>query len=271
MSLFLLFLKSHTESHTISSPEITTISPIILAEHSQKNCIQNPKITTFMYHYVRHDDPNDTPTTRGLSVTPANFESHMKMVRTLADEKKITLLNGETFTKSFEENCFPADNIWLFTADDGWVDNAEYLAPIAHNYHIPFIFGIIEDSINKPGFITDKQVIELSKNPLFTIASHTVHHLDHSTLDNPTEEFEICQSREKLENLIQKPVKLFIFPLGKIGKNSLKHLENCDYTLAWSTHFGKELNWHKLEKYIINRVRINHDTGPKFFENLANK
>ncbi len=102
-----------------------------------------------MYHYVRHDDPNDTPTTRGLSVTPSNFESHMKIIRKLADEKKISLMNGETFEKSFKENCFSSDNIWLFTADDGWIDNAENLAPLAHNYQIPFIFGIIEDSINK--------------------------------------------------------------------------------------------------------------------------
>ncbi len=35
---------------------------------------------------------------------------------------------------------FPSDRIWLFSSDDGWVDSATNLAPIAEKYQIPFIF-----------------------------------------------------------------------------------------------------------------------------------
>lgn len=252
----------------VANAEIPTI---ILQDTHKKTCIKNPKISVFMYHYVRAVDPNDTPTTHGLSVTPQNFQSHMTMIRKLADEQKITLMTGENFEKAFIKNCFPDEKIWIFTADDAWVDTAEQLAPIAHKMQIPFIFGVIAESINKRGFVTDVQVIELANNPLFTIASHTSHHFDHTTLSESQEEFEICDSKKTLETLIKKPVNLFIFPLGKIGKNSIKYLEKCGYSLGWSTDYGTDFHGNYEEKYIMNRIRIHHDTSAKFFENLANK
>lgn len=129
---------------SISEPNIT----LTLSENPTK-CVQNPKIFTFMYHYIREDDPSDTPIIASLSVSPKNFKAHMATIRQLANEKKFTLMTGENFEKAFLENCFPSDKIWIFTSDDGWVDNAEKLAPLATEFQIPFIFGIIAETINK--------------------------------------------------------------------------------------------------------------------------
>lgn len=96
-----------------------------------------------MYHYVRDDDPNDTPTIRDLSVTPHNFRSHMQTIATLAKEEKIHLMWGEDFLAAWKSRCFPHERIWIFTSDDGWVDTATELAPIAREYGVPFFLGII--------------------------------------------------------------------------------------------------------------------------------
>lgn len=111
----------------------------------------------------------------------------------------------------------------------------------------------------------------MDKNPLFTIASHTSHHYDHTTLTEAQEEFEICDSKNTLENLIKKPVNMFIFPMGKIGTHSIKYLEKCGYSLGWSTDYGRNLDWNHTEKYIMNRISVGHDTDTSFFEKLANQ
>lgn len=222
-----------------------------------------------MYHYVRHDDPSDSATIRDLSVTPENFESHMKIIRALADEGKIFLMNGKNFAKSFTENCFPHEKIWLFSADDGWIDTATELAPLAEKYQIPFIFGIIAGKLDAKNFVSSDDVKNFAKNPLFTIASHTITHREHNGLTDADEKKEICESKEILENLTGENVDFFIYPVGKIGTSSVKYLKECGYTAAWSTNREKNFDWKNPEPYIMNRVRIHHDTGAKFFENHA--
>lgn len=100
-----------------------------------------------MYHYIRDDEVHDNPATRNLSVTPANFRAHMEIVSRLAKEQEISLMNGADFADAFQKDCFPAENIWIFTSDDGWKDNATYLLPIASEYKVPFIFGIISGKV----------------------------------------------------------------------------------------------------------------------------
>lgn len=240
-------------------------------KNEEKICIKEPKIEVFMYHYIRDDDPNDNKMIRDLSVTPENFESHMQIVQNLKEKWKIELLNWEELEKWFENNCFPTERIWIFTADDGWVDNAIYLAPIAKKYNIPFIFGIISGKIGQKWFISKEQLLEIANEKIFTIASHTITHPALNSISLTQAKNEICNSKKQLEEIIGKNVNLFIYPLGKIWNNSVKILEKCWYSLAWSTSFGKNLDWKNPEKFIMNRIRIHHDTGAKFFENLANK
>ena len=222
-----------------------------------------------MYHYVREDDPHDAPVTHSLSVTPKNFDSHMQIVSALAKQKKISLMTGEDFEKAMENNCFPSAKIWIFTADDGWIDTFTDLAPIAEKYQIPFIFGIISSKTNHKAFVNSEQIKKLSDNPLFTIASHTMTHQPLNRVSEKIEKAEICQSKKDLEKIVQKPVNLFIYPMGKIGKNSEKFLKECGYSLAWSTNFGKNFDWNHPNFYNMNRVRVDHDTGTRFFENHA--
>ena len=255
-------------SHTRYNSQITTQQPITHTESSQK-CIKNPVIKVFMYHYVREDDPHDAPVTHSLSVTPKNFDSHMKIVSALAKQKKISLMTGEDFETAMENNCFPSAKIWIFTADDGWIDTFTDLAPIAEKYQIPFIFGIISSKTNHKAFVNSEQIKKLSDNPLFTIASHTITHQPLNRVSEKIEKSEICQSKKDLEKIVQKPVNLFIYPMGKIGKNSEKFLKECGYSLAWSTNFGKNFDWNHPNFYNMNRVRVDHDTGPRFFENHA--
>jgi hypothetical protein len=77
------------------APRIDTnssTSGVILTGVTEKICIKNPHIEFFMYHYIRDHDPKDTLFTKELSVPPAVFEEHMRKIKSLAKQKRVTLM-----------------------------------------------------------------------------------------------------------------------------------------------------------------------------------
>lgn len=242
-------------------------------ESNMPSCVQNPKITFFMYHYIRNNDTRDTPTTTGLSVPPTLFDAQMAEVERLKEAGKITLMNGEKFLDALDSNCFPGKTVWIFTADDGWIDMHDFLVPIATKYQIPFFLGIITSRFGVTGFINEEQVIDFSKNPLMTISSHSVTHSEHSLLTKEQEHYEMCESKRALEKLISRPVRTYIYPSGKMNPEASEASAiGCGYSLAWTTHFGiDDLIPGSTNFYNINRTRINHDTPASFFRELVER
>ncbi len=226
-----------------------------------------------MYHYIRNNDTRDTPTTTGLSVPPTLFDTQMAEVERLKETGKITLMNGEKFLDALDSNCFPGQNIWIFTADDGWIDMHDFLVPIATKYQIPFFLGIITSRFGVTGFVNEEQVVDFSKNPLMTISSHSVTHSEHSSLTQEQEHYEMCESKRALEKLISMPVRTYIYPSGKMNPEASEASAiGCGYSLAWTTHFGiNDLIPGSTNFYNINRTRVSHDTPPSFFRELAEK
>lgn len=121
-------------------------------------------------------------------------------------------MHGDTFISSLKSGCFPGKNIWIFTADDGWIDMKDSLVPIATLHHIPFFLGIITDRLDTHGFIQTTDLKEFSKNPLISISSHSIHHLDNSILSEADETREMCDSRKKLQELTKQSIDTYIYP-----------------------------------------------------------
>ncbi len=253
------------------APSIQT--PVIMhTEGKKQTCRENSKVDFFMYHYIRDWDTHDTLGTKSLSVPPKLFREHMKKIRTLADSGVITLIDGPDFLEAVRKKCFPGKNIWVFTADDGWSDMADSLVPIASEYRIPFFLGIITDRIGKPWFVTEDHVRSMAHTPLMTLSSHSVSHTDNSKLSEKDETHEMCDSKKILEKISWLPVETYIYPSGRINPDiDEKVAASCGYTLGWSTSFGKDFwsSWSNL--YDLNRIRIQSDTDPHFFDLFLEK
>ncbi len=237
-----------------------------------QSCIKNPHIEFFMYHYIRDHDMHDALTTKDLSVDPALFRRHMQKIQSLAVEKKISLMKWDDFIASIRSWCFPDKNIWLFTADDGWIDMRDYLAPIATEYGIPFYLGIITGKLDMPWFLWTNDIIALSKNPLISIASHSVNHIDNSKLNEVDETHEMCDSRKLLQEITGQAIDTYIYPSGRINPELDEIIaKKCGYTLGWSTSFGDDYNSHTGSIYDLNRTRISSDTDPSFFDRILSR
>lgn len=266
MSLFLLCSCNKT-----IPPEQSKQLPSINASwtqesHISKICIHEPEIDFFMYHYIRSHDIHDAESTRDLSVDPRDFRTHMQYISDISKDRKITLMNGIDFIESLESGCFPWKRIWIFSSDDGWSDTYENLFPIAREYQIPFFFWIIGNKIDVPGFISNKEIIEISRNPLFTIASHSMQHEDQDKMTETQEKIEMCESKKIIESLIRLPVLSYVYPAGRMSIHSKDIAKECGYKIAWSTQYGTKWNPKNPSRYDINRIRIHNTTTIDLFK-----
>lgn len=233
-------------------------------------CVYHPKVYFFMYHYVRDYDQRDTPITHDLSISPNEFREHMKKVHELSESWKISLMNGDSFIEAIRTNCFSHENIWIFSADDGWSDMYSNLYPIINEYRIPFFLGVVTDFLDKSGFISTWELLAMSKNPIVTIASHSVSHIDNSKLEEAQERHEACDSKKILERIIDKEVYAYIYPSGRINKLIDERILNeCGYSIAWSTWFGRDYNSSTWSLFNLNRIRIHSGTKKDFFDQLV--
>lgn len=268
---FSLFSFSY-QSNKANLPDLAQKQTETWSDIAQENCFSDPNIQFFMYHYIRDHEPKEPATTHELSVAPGLFEEHMKMIRDMTTKWEITLMRGDDFLRALSTKCFPGKDIWIFTADDGWIDMRDNLVPIATKYRVPFFLWIITGKLDVKGFVSREDVVNFSKNSLMSISSHSVNHVNNAKLDFTGETSEMCDSKKTLEAIVWSPVSTYIYPSGRINPIiDIDVAQKCGYRLAWSTSFGSDYNEHTGSIYDLNRVRVHADTSPDFFEKLYKK
>jgi peptidoglycan/xylan/chitin deacetylase (PgdA/CDA1 family) len=87
---------------------------------------------------------------------------------------------------------------------------------------------------------------------LITVGSHTLTHADLAVVTSEEAKAEIGASREKLETLIQRPVKMFSFPFGRFNQGAVEMCAEAGYVRVFTTDpvpaFGKP------DEFVVGRV-----------------
>lgn len=108
--------------------------------------------------------------------------------------------------------------------------------PFLKQENIPFILFITTDFINKVGFLTKEQLLELDKDPLCTIGAHTI---SHPMLRNVTNSmYELCESKSILEKLLGHSVDYMAYPFGRqssVSRRVMVEAEKIGYKCAFGT------------------------------------
>lgn len=108
--------------------------------------------------------------------------------------------------------------------------------PILQALKIPFTLFITTSYLSDPEYLSEKDIIELSKDPLCTIGAHTVSHPALRRCADPV--FELSQSKAILERILNKPVKYLAYPFGRqssISRRVQKIARCVGFSLAFST------------------------------------
>lgn len=146
-------------------------------------------------------------------------------------KKKVTSLEQIVSKKTVES--------FAITFDDVFEDVYINAYSILKQYEVPFTLFVSTGLLNQPGYLTSRQLIELSQDSLCSVGAHTVNHVRLRTHKQSYQE--ICDSKNKLEMLIGKKIEFFAYPYGSIfacSKKNVRQVEKAGFDAAFSTIKG---------------------------------
>jgi len=103
----------------------------------------------------------------------------------------------------------------------------------------------------------------LSKSDLATIGSHTVSHPSLPTLTESAARSELCDSKLKLETLLQCPVTLFCFPYGDFNADLVEWCRQAGYERVFTTLPRNAFETSR--EFVSGRVRVDPTDWPLEF------
>ena len=216
----------------------------------------NPRPSVLMYHRVNENLDEE------MTVHKDEFE---KMIKVFSQNYKVISL-VDLIAKLKKKEKLDSKTI-VITFDDGYKDNYEYAAPILKKYGLPATFFVTSGYIdtkrifewdkvnpNKHDMMTWDDVRDLSRLG-FDIGSHTVNHVNLGKVDVETAITELTKSKQKIENELNKEIRLFAYPFGRmdcIRDEVVDVVKNAGYDCCCSGYGGKI----KAETDVYNIYRV---------------
>lgn len=140
----------------------------------------------------------------------SSIEDFRNLLATLEKTKRFVSLSN--LCSDLNNGIVPKDKI-VITFDDV-LENVYFNAiPILREFNAPYTLYITTSFIGREGYLSKAQLLELSKDPLCTVGSHTVSHGFLKNKDVNLEK-ELFDSKKELEQIINKPVEHFAYPFG---------------------------------------------------------
>ncbi len=139
------------------------------------------------------------------------------------------------------------------TFDDGYVDNYTAAYPILRKYNIKATIFIPSAFIDKEGYLTSDQLLEMSNEGLISIQSHGTTHKTLDTFLSEDLKNELVNSKKQIEKITGKPVYALSYPEGKYSAEIIKEVKK-EYACAVTTRTPNIYNSHK--KFTLPRTGI---------------
>lgn len=142
------------------------------------------------------------------------------------------------------------------TFDDGYRDNLTVAAPILVELGIPFTIFICTGAVSelKPGFLSPKDVKELSSLSGVSIGSHSINHPHLTECSDSQLLEELVGSKRYLEDLIGKEVELISYPHGSVDNRVKKIAIQAGYKIGATSRF--DINEDNRDPMLLCRTDI---------------
>lgn len=107
--------------------------------------------------------------------------------------------------------------------------------------------------------MTEGQLLELAKNPLFAIGSHAIMHSSLQVLSKEEAKEELSISKKVLEAITQQPIEYFAYPDGHASKENIQAARDTGYKYQFLA------NASDLDQLpdVHNRLGVNPYVSPK--------
>jgi peptidoglycan/xylan/chitin deacetylase (PgdA/CDA1 family) len=142
---------------------------------------------------------------------------------------------------------------------------SKYLPPQERSRLVGRLETLVGEGSASPLMLTPEMVVNLDRHGI-EIGAHTVSHPILTSLDDASAMHEIATSKRELEAIVGKPVPLFAYPNGKVGKDfDARHVamvREAGFQAAFTTAVGALTRHH--DRYQLPRSRPWDDTPFRF-------
>jgi len=174
-----------------------------------------------MYHSVGEND-------EFFTVRPSEFSWQMEF---LSNSGCKVMRLKELLAKILRKEDLPPKSIAL-TFDDGYEDNYLTAFPILKKYNFPATIFLVTGRIGNKNYVNKRginlpmldwnQIKEMHNSGLIDFEPHTVSHPKLSQIDYNSAKREIMESKDVIENKLNKKCDFFAYPYGDFNKNVLE-------------------------------------------------
>ncbi len=222
-------------------------------------------VPILMYHRIGRLPKVSGPFSAGLTVQPGVFASQMGW---LARHGFHAITPAQLFDALERGAALPRRPV-LITFDDGYRDVLYQAAPVLHRLGMPATAFVITDRISgpDPSFLSWQDLHTLEQDG-FSIGSHTVHHLDLTTLSPAQAWLELSQSRHTLQAHLGTSIDWFAYPAGREDPSVVQLVRKAGYLLAFTTQPG--LAQSAQQPFLLRRYEIGRGDGLAGFAALLN-
>ncbi len=138
------------------------------------------------------------------------------------------------------------------TIDGGYGDFYTELFPLLKELKLKATLYVISDFLDRSGYLTTDQLVEISNSDLVEIGSLTATHPDLRKVEKDRLETEVLGSKQKLESLIGRPVKAFAYPYGRSDSEITRAVKQAGYQTAVSQQAGSISK--KSDPFLLPRI-----------------
>ncbi|MEI8230421.1 MAG: polysaccharide deacetylase family protein [Candidatus Peregrinibacteria bacterium] len=186
------------------------------------------------YHFLEVVKEKKDKLRISMAITPTIFE---KSLQDLADKHYQTIfLRG--IPAMFRRTMNPASPVIALTFDDGYEDFYTDAFPLLKKYSAHATLFMISSYIDRPGFLSLKELKEINDSGLVEIGAHTVHHKNLTRISLKKAEAEIAGSKTEIEQKLGIHVDTFAYPYGKWNPKLATIVEKAGFTAAVTTERG---------------------------------
>ncbi len=179
----------------------------------------------------------------------AEFQKHLEIIK----DNEIKFVNPTNFEEELKNN--KKQRKLLLTIDDGYKSFYDKAWPILKNSKIPFILFVSTREVGKPGYMSWREIKEISAYKFVEIGNHS--HTHEYLIDYTNEEIkeDLQKSISIFKKELGKNSEFFSYPFGEYSKNLKKIVIDLGFKYAFGQHSGVvdlTKNLHEMPRFPIN-------------------
>lgn len=187
---------------------------------------------TTILTYHRIEDVEDDAPKSNLYVSPAEFEQQIIYLK----KKKYLFVTLESVVNELRKQVALPQNSVAITFDDTTIDNYRFTFPILKKHEAKATFFVIADrALNliddgeQRKYATIDQIREMTSGDLVDVGSHSCTHCRLADLTDGQLNYEIIESRDKLQSALDREISFFSYPFGNFDERVMKFVKRAKY------------------------------------------